>query len=488
MNDVPIPDRPDRPNICVHPKAVFRGRIVGPERPLPMTPHHPHAAVARMGVLVTLIAVALSVASCGRSMTTAPRPGSADRAVGGTSSPYPNSTQEYLDDVAVMPVAGADVHQLATDYGATIAPGSNYTCVRLQPPSGESCEELAAQLSADPRVIAAERNGVIETAETRQESYASDDGLGSYETANEQPAAQAVGLDAAHRVSGGDGVLVAVIDTGVDPTHPLLQSRLVGGWDYVDYDNDPTDVPNGIDDDGDGLIDEAWGHGTHVAGIVALTAPGAHIMPVRVLNADGRGDIAAVAAGIRWAIDHGARVINLSLGMLQTSVCIEHLLQVADQSGVIVVCSAGNSGMELPHEYPASSSHALAIAASDAGASPAPFTSFASFVAISAPGVSVRSSYPGAAWRLWSGTSMSAPFVAGTVALLLEKHPGWHRSEMLTRLAGTARPLVGVSCEQQGKLGAGMLDGAAALAPDYLPHRAPGYGGNEGDLPVLSRR
>ena len=449
-----------------------------------MTPQSPHAGFARTSVIVALIAATLSIASCGRSLTTAPR--SADRAVTGTSSPYTNTTQEYLNDVAVLPAPGADIHEIAADYGATISPGSNYTCVRVLPGSGETCEELAAQLSADPRVIVAERNGVIETAETRQESYASDDGLGSYETATEQPAAQAIGLDGAHRVSGGDGVLVAVIDTGIDPSHPLFTGRLVAGWDYVDYDNDPTDVPNGIDDDGDGQVDEAWGHGTHVAGIVALTAPGSRIMPVRVLNADGRGDIAAVAAGINWAISHGARVINLSLGMLQTSVCIEHMLQVADQAGVVVVCSAGNSGMELPHEYPASSAHALAVAASDAGASPAPFTSFATFVAISAPGVSVRSAYPGNAWRLWSGTSMSAPFVSGASALLLAKHPSWHRCDMLARLSSTARTLVGVNAAQLGKLGAGMLDGAAALAPD-TPNRTPGYGDGGGDLPVMRR-
>ena len=453
-----------------------------------MTPHHPLAAVARLGALVAFIAAALAISSCGRSLSTAPRAGAAERGPSGSSSTYANSTQEYLNDVAVMAAPGADVHQIAGDYGATITPGSNYTCVRMMPPAGTTPEQLAAQLSTDSRVIVAERNGVLETAETRQESYASDDGFGSYETANEQPATQAVGLDGAHRVSGGDGVLVAVIDTGIDPTHPLFQGRLVGGWDYVDYDNDPTDVPNGLDDDGDGLIDEAYGHGTHVAGIVALTAPGARIMPIRVLNADGRGDIAAVTAGIRWALDHGARVINLSLGMLATSVCIEHMLQIADQAGVIVVCSAGNAGTELPHEYPASSVHSLAIAACDASAQPAPFTSYAGFVAMSAPGVAVRSAYPGDAWRLWSGTSMSAPFVSGAAALLLQAHTGWHRTELLARMAGTARGLAGVNCEQQGKLGAGMVDMAAALAPDYTPHHGPGYGQNEGDLPVARRR
>jgi len=470
----------------MHLKCIFGGRIAASERIQSMTPRPPLAPV-RTGLIAALILAALSIVSCSRSLPTAPRSQAGSGPNTGTSSTYPNTTEEYLDDVAVMAVAGADIHEIAADYGATIAPGSNYTCVRMQPRSGQSPDELAALLSADPRVIVAERNAVIETAETRQESYASDDGYGSYETSVEQPAAVAVGLAGAHRVSAGQGVLVAVVDTGVDPTHPLLQPRLSAGWDFVDYDNNPTDQRNGLDDDGDGAVDEAYGHGTHVAGLVILTAPSARIMPVRVLNSDGRGDIAAVTAGIRWAVDHGARVINLSLGMLQPSACIEHLLEQADEAGIVVVASAGNSGGENPHEYPASSAHALAIAASDASSQPAPFTSIANYVALSAPGVGVRSAYPGNAWRLWSGTSMSAPFVSGAAALLLEKHPGWRRADLLARLAGSAHALVGVSCEQQGKLGAGMLDVAAALAPDFSGAHLTGPGTGIGDDPVLKR-
>ncbi len=436
---------------------------------------HPPRGLTPRGPLPAAAAIVLllgTLASCGRTPPTAPgaaAPAPAQR--GGTR--VAAGGPEYLNEVAVLPANGANVYRLAKDYGATIAPGSNYVCVRFLPGAGESPEALATRLMSDARVVVAERNAVIETAESRQESYASDDGFGSYRMTQEQDALRALGLDAAHRVSRGDGVLVAVLDTGADPGHRLLRSRIVGGTDYVDYDDDFTDVANGRDDDGDGRADEAYGHGTHVAGIVALTAPRARLLIVRVLNADGRGDIAAVTAGLRWAIQRGARVINLSLGMLHPSLCIERLLESAEAAGVVVVASAGNSGSELPVEYPASSARTIAVAACEVSSWPAPFTSFGSHVDLSAPGVGIRSAYPGDAWRLWSGTSMSAPFVSGTAALLRSVHPTWNRSDVLRRLDENARPLRGLETAQAGKLGSGMLLAGRALAPDRAGR---GYG------------
>jgi hypothetical protein len=428
--------------------------------------------------LACAVALAAASLSCGRSLPSAPAQASVPAGTGSALAKS-RAIPEYLDEVAVLPAKGVNVRRLAEEYGAQIAPGSNYICVRFLPADGESPEQLASRLMADSRVIAAERNAVIETAETRQESYASDDGFGSLHATLEQPAVEALGFDRAHRVSDGNGIRVAVLDTGADPTHRWLRHRIAEGVDYVDYDDDFTDVRDGVDGDDDGRIDEAYGHGTHVAGIVAIGAPRARLLVVRVLDADGRGDIAAVTAGLRWAIDHGARVINLSLGMLHPSRCIEYLLESAEAAGVIVVASAGNWGAEMPIEYPASSPRVIAVAATDAFAAPAPFTSFGRHIALGAPGIGVRSAYPGGGWRLWSGTSMSAPFVSGTAALLKSVHGGWTRGEVVARLSESARPLVGASGEQAGKLGSGMLHAGRALAADGRLH---GRGG-AGDLP-----
>ncbi|MCC6650091.1 MAG: S8 family serine peptidase, partial [Candidatus Eisenbacteria bacterium] len=307
-------------------------------------------------------------------------------------------------------------------------------------------------------------------AETRQKSFAFDDGVGTLQTTVAQPAAEAIGLADAHRVSIGGGVRVAVLDTGIDPSHPMFAGRIVASADFLNPANTAAlDMADGVDNNANDAIDESFGHGTHVAGIVMLTAPGAQLLVGRVLDADGQGDVLAVAAGIRWAVRNGARVINLSLGTLDHSSSIHDALEYAEHRGVTVVASAGNWGAADPREYPARSSHAVAVAASDATAHPAEFTSFGSFVALAAPGVAVRSAYPGSAYRLWSGTSMSAPFVAGTAALLLAIHPMWTPEQVMARMGATASHLYGLSPAQHDNMGEGMLDAAAALMVDYAP-------------------
>ena len=337
-------------------------------------------------------------------------------------------------------------------------------------------DTLAAHLSLDPRVLTSEKNLLFENVEARQQSFGFDDGFGSVQAAADQPALSVLGLRSAHQASRGAGVVIAILDTGIDPTHPLFKGRIIGGYDFVDHDADPTDVGNGIDDDGDGRVDEAYGHGTHVAGIAAMTAPEAKLLIVRVLDADGYGDMNAVASGIHWAVAHGARVINLSLGSVDKSDAVSSALYNARAENALVFAAAGNRGTDNPSEFPARASHTFAIAADDARGVAAPFTSYGSFVEIAAPGVNVRSAYPGGRWYLWSGTSMSTPFVAGTAALLLSAHPGWTEADVLARLASSARPVTPFTPAMIGKLGVGALDVGAAMGPDMPPSGEPGEG------------
>ncbi len=267
-----------------------------------------------------------------------------------------------------------------------------------------------------------------------------------------------LGMVQAHALVAGEASKVAVLDTGIDPTHPLVGPRILGGWDFIDNDADPTDVATGLDVNGDGVPDGAYGHGTHVAGIVMLTAPNAKLLVGRVLDADGRGDVRTVAAGIRWATASGAKVINMSLGMLRPSNAIAFAIHEATLRGVVWVASAGNQGSNSPVEYPASSSEVIAVAADDAYNRPASFTSYGPFVSICAPGVNIRSAFPGGGYRIWSGTSMSAPFVSGTVAMLKSMHPEWGLNDMTLQLRYNARRLVDVSPAQVGQLGAGALN------------------------------
>lgn len=401
----------------------------------------------------TLAAVAALVlgSGCSKDSPTAP-----------TLPPPP--TDVIAGEVAVTLLPGVSPSEILADYGgAVLTWESAERCLLIDVPDSLSDAQYVLTCAGDSRCVTSEQNGFLEPAEARQQSFAFDDGNGTPQTYSEQSARRVLGLDTAHAVSTGSGVVVAVLDTGIDPAHPAFAGRLVAGRDFVGRDTDPTDVTNGTDDDGDGNVDEAYGHGTHVAGIVALTAPGASLMPVRVLDADGRGNVVSVAAGIRWAVANGADVINLSLGTLKSSDMIQNALEDAENAGIVVIASAGNWGSEQPREYPGTSSHAYAVAACDTLARPTMFTSYGSHVDLCAPGVGIRSAYPGNAWRLWSGTSMSAPFVAGTAALVRAANPGWDSDQVMTRVGDTCRGLSIQNPLHRGKVGDGMLNTGAAM-------------------------
>jgi subtilisin family serine protease len=425
---------------------------------VPQPRHRFHPAV----VLVAVLALA-GLASCGRQLPTASlfAPGTARVAGAARSGGDP-------EDVVVLLGPGTNAQEVAASYGASVLL-EEAGLARLLPAPGETPAQLVTRLSADPRLMTSESNASLQPAEMRgQEPFASDDGQGNPETWAHQPAAEALHLAEAHQSSSGANVRVAILDTGIDPAHPAFAGRIVGTWDFISGDADASEQPDGLDNDGDGLVDEAVGHGTHVAGVVSLTAPRCELLIARVLDSDGRGDVMSVASGVRWAIDHGARVINLSLGMLKNSDALQHVLAEAEARGIVVVAAAGNWGAENPREFPGSSSHAFAIAAVNADATPATFTSFGSQVALCAPGVAIRSTFVGGGYRVWSGTSMAAPFVAGTAALLFALHPNWDPEAILQRITTTTVPAVAVPPAMQGRLGAGVLDVGAALAADRV--------------------
>ena len=235
----------------------------------------------------------------------------------------------------------------------------------------------------------------------------------------------------------GAGSTVAVIDTGVDLTHPEFEDRITSGYDFVDN---------------DAIADDGQGHGTHVAGTIAGShddgtgisgvAPEAQIMPIRVLGNDGTGWVSDIIAGIRWATNNGADVINLSLGGGGYSQAMADAIRYASERGSVVVMAAGNSGGSSP-EYPAAHAvnYGIAVGAVDQNRNFANFSNRAGSVNIdyvTAPGVRIYSSIPGGSYARASGTSMAAPHVAG-VAALLKSHDDTLTSESIEDLViGTA--------------------------------------------------
>jgi thermitase len=362
---------------------------------------------------------------------------------------------------------GANPYELATAYGATVLDyesGSNMAI--MLPGPGDSGATLLAKLASDPRVGSSETNSYVQPAESRQKSFAFDDGHNTPEAMAAQPALTNLHALEGMAVSRGDGVRVAILDTGIDEEHPLFAGRIAAGYDFIEDHPGAAEVAYGVDTNEDGYVDAAWGHGTHVAGIVSTVAPGAKLLVGRVLDSDGQGDVLTVAAGIRWATANGAKVINLSLGSLQNSAAIHDAIEDAEHHGIVVVASAGNWGAALPVEYPANDEDVIAVAATDAYATPAAWTSFGPHVAISAPGVAIRSSFPGGIYRQWSGTSMSTPFVSATAALLLSKHRSWDGRDVMRRMASSVNPFANLDAVHEGMMGAGMLDIGESLAPD----------------------
>ncbi|MEW2415729.1 type VII secretion-associated serine protease mycosin [Streptomyces sp. NPDC046866] len=291
---------------------------------------------------------------------------------------------------------------------------------------------------------------------------------------NRQWALTALRAEEAWGTTQGSGVTVAVLDTGVDPGHPDLAGQVLEGVDLVGL--------------GAGPGDRAWArHGTAMAGIIAGhghgrnrrqgvlgLAPQARILPVRVILEEGdagrdrarESKGAALAEGIRWAADHGADVINLSLGDDSASAHHEaaedEAVQYALAKGVVVVASAGNGGRDGDRtSYPAAYPGVIAVTAVDRSGRKAPFSTRNWYATVSAPGVDVVIADPDRAYYEGWGTSAAAAFVSGAVALVRSAHPDLSPAQIKKLLEDTATDTpVGGRDDSRGH---GLVDPVAAL-------------------------
>lgn len=245
-------------------------------------------------------------------------------------------------------------------------------------------------------------------------------------------------------------VVVAVVDTGVATDHPDLKANLVAGHDVLAPKTSPYDEN---------------GHGTHVAGIIAAVAgnkrgiaglaPRAAVMPVRVLDRNGAGSTDDVARGIVWAVDHGARVVNLSLASPGSDAALQRAVAYAQAKGAVVVAAAGNDGGTLrcfllgcARQYPAAYPGVIGVAALDSGRTASSFSSYGSWVDVAAPGAAVISLTPKtnrlgcgtSTYCTMSGTSMAAPYVSASVALARSNH-SWSAATTASRVQSTATDL-----------------------------------------------
>ena len=286
-----------------------------------------------------------------------------------------------------------------------------------------------------------------------------------------------LGVQGAWDVSTGGSTVVAVIDTGADLTHPDLRDNL---W------RNPGEIPgNGIDDDGNGFVDDVNGadfvnrdgdpsddngHGTHVAGILAArganrvgvtgVAQRARLMVLKALGADAVGSAETMAEAVRYAVANGAKIINMSVSGPGRSQAFEEAVQAASDAGVLMTVAAGNSGhdLDVAPEYPAAfpASHVIAVAATGrTGKLIGISNRGVGTVDIAAPGQGIVSTAKGGDYEIRTGTSMAAPHVAGALVLLSSARPDLGADALQAALLGSARRGVAVTT--------GTLDVAGAM-------------------------
>jgi subtilisin family serine protease len=390
------------------------------------------------------------------------------------------------------------------------------TLLRTLQGSATGLYSVQASPGTDPRLIAAdtsvqslEADGLLflpeATPDFSRQASTQVNGLGAPTAVNfngvqalgayvNQPAGSAIQLAGSRYIATGAGAVVAVLDTGVDPNHPVLKNSLVAGWDFTrnvaggsemaDLSQSTTAILDQsttailddmqsttaildktqvvvlnqsttaiLDQSTTAILDTSklpadFGHGTMVAGLVHLVAPGAKIMPVKVFTSAGSTTMSEIVAGIHWAVDNGADVINMSFSSAQGSAALRDAIGYATDNGVICVAAAGNDGQNIV-VYPAAY-NVIGVGSTNDSMVRSSFSNYGSDVDLAAPGEGDITLYPGNNYAAGWGTSFSAPLVAGGAALLVQLGSNTNESQAAQALSQA------IPIGQQ--LGAGELD------------------------------
>lgn len=406
------------------------------------------------------------------------------QAAGETPTASPNPAQRYTPGVvwARLPAEAASSAEQAQEWAgypllATLQGAPAW--VRLAVPQGQ--EESVAQALRETRGVAAE-----------PEYFVHAEGTPSDPRFGDQWGLTKIRAPLAWDVLSGDGsIVIAILDTGADLNHPDLQGNLWQNFGEI--------ADNGVDDDGNGYVDDRWGwdvirwdgtpqddhgHGTHVAGIVGAVGNNGvgvagvlwrcRLLPVKVLNSSGNGTYAGVAEGVYYAAKNGARILNMSFaGSDYSQLLQDAITDVARRYDVVFVAAAGNcasggTGCDAvnPIMYPAAMENVISVAATDSADQRGSFSEYNAFVDLAAPGVSIYNAIRGGSYGYKSGTSMASPHAAGLAGLIRALRPAWNREQVEAHMKATAAKVGGYAYDASGRndyYGYGRIDAAAAL-------------------------
>jgi hypothetical protein len=319
----------------------------------------------------------------------------------------------------------------------------------------------------------------------------------------QQGAATLLRVDEADKASRGAGAVIAVIDSGVDPTHPVLQGSLLPGYDFIHDQADPSEWKDVLDQRTRAILGQrtrailgansvvalnastvavldssqvsqldpstvppAFGHGTMVAGVIHRVAPDAKILPLKAFDGSGSGAISDVIRAIYYAVDQGVTAINMSFSVEDFSPELMRAVNYAADRGIVCVSSAGNDGKQVL-VYPAALGNVVGVASTTMDDHLSVFSNYGrDLVTIAAPGEDVVTTYPGGGWALVSGTSFSAPWISGLAAVFAgknsrQKQPDATDFYLASEALSHAVPVLGVP---DGTAGFGLADFAQAVS------------------------
>lgn len=362
------------------------------------------------------------------------------------SSPGTSRSVYAAGRILVMPHAGMSdgaMEKLVKDNGGGKARRVGKSELRVVdvPPGLE--KQMAEKLARHPHFKFAEVDEFVSPAAPSNDPY-----FGSAWHL------QKIGASAAWDLSVGSGVKIAILDTGVDGAHPDLQGRMLPGYNFYDNNTNTTDV---------------HGHGTGVAGTAAATLNNAQgvasvagqswILPVRIADANAWATWSTVAQGLNWAADQGARVANISYVGVAGSQSVRTAADYMRSKGGLVIVAAGNNNKD---EGIAPTTSMIPVSATNSLDEKTSFSSWGSFVAMSAPGEGVWTTARGGIYQTWKGTSIASPVVAGVVALMMSRNPALKASQVESLLYSTAVDLGTVG--RDAVFGYGRVNASAAVA------------------------
>ncbi|HWP60816.1 MAG TPA: S8 family serine peptidase [Candidatus Acidoferrales bacterium] len=317
----------------------------------------------------------------------------------------------------------------------------------------KSLDAVESALAKDPRIKVVERNFLAEST-----LVPNDPGFPTQWHLSKIAAASGWDL-----TTGSTGVIIAVIDAGVDSTHPDLNNKLLPGFNFVSNTTDTSD---------------ATGHGTAVAGTAAAETNSGigvaglgwnnSIMPLAVINpSTGTASYADIAEAIIYAADHGAKVINMSLAGSSYSTTLQNAVNYAWSKGLVLVAAAGNKTTSTPY-YPAALDNVVAVSATDKYDQLASFSNFGSWIDVAAPGTSIYTTNRGGGYGTWQGTSFASPQVAALAALVFSLNPGLSNAQVVDLIRSNTTDLGSVGFDQSfgwGRINAYKTLTAAAVLP-----------------------